>query len=1099
MSENRITGSGGGGGGGGKGGGSRGPQAFYAPNTASDTLNSTAFANVIDVLCEGEIGGLVNGDSSIFINNTPLYGSTYNFKNVTVATRNGTQGQSFVPGDLTNPAGTGEAIFNEVPVNQNIDADFPIIRTITDENVDAVRLTISFPALQQQQSNGDIVGSNVQLRIAIQQNGGGFTTVLTDTVAGRTGDTYQRTYTINIADTTFPVDVRVTRLTADSTAVSVVDRFEWTSYTEFTYARLAYPNTAYIAMRLDAAQFNSIPSRSYLIKGLKIRVPSNATADGSGRLTFSGAWNGSFSAPVYSNCPAWCLYDLLTSRRYGFGDFILTDAEKASFTGSAANLDKYAFYAASVYCNELVPDGFGGTEPRFSCNVNIQSETDAYELINQMASIFRAMPYWSAGSVSISQDAPASPVYLFTNANISEDGFNYVGSSQKTRANVVTAKYFDIDARDYLYESVEDRPNIAKYGATPKTIEAFGCTSRGQARRLAEWMLYSENLDTEVVNFTTSLGAGVVVRPGSVISVMDSLRAGARRGGRVVSASSSTIVVDQAIAVSGTATVSVIVNGALVTRTISATSGSTIIISGTWGVTVPSNAIWVVESSTLQTSLWRVISVTEQDGINYAIAALSYNASKYNYIERGVPLTARNVTNLDVIPANPTNFAASENVYTQGGISRNKIIVTFSAVEKAQYYQIEWRKDYSNWKVETVYGPAFEVLNTTAGLYEFKVSSVAGNSRLCASPLTGALTAVGKATPPQNISGFTYTLDPDLGLTLSWSASTDADFSRYEIRRGSSWSSSTLVTELNATSYFLGTVDPANYTYLIKAVDLYGVYSITAASVTVTISAPNVTTITATLEDPQLRLTWTKPAVTSYNIKEYVVSVGNSYASSTQLTVTSSLSYVLKADWSGSRTFWVAVRDISNRTNATPASVSYTVTASGAPSVSGSFSVDKYILSWTAVKGTLATAQWSIRYGSTYATSTELTKIAGNSLTTTVVADWLGSRNYYVAPIDGNGTVGSPGSVAANIVLPPAPSVTSSIVNGTLTLKWTAVKGTLDTKEYQIRYGSVFASATKAGTVTATTYSTPVKWSGTRKYWVAAVDVRGNLGAGGGA
>jgi len=242
----------------------------------------------------------------------------------------------------------------------------------------------------------------------VQYNGGGYGIVIDDTIAGRTGDQYQRDYLVSLSGA-FPVNIRVTRITADSNSAKLINAFSWSSFTEITYAKLRYPNSALVAVRVDAEQFSSIPRRSYLIRGIKVRIPNNATVDAAtGQLIYAGIWGGTFGAAQWCSDPAWILWDLLTSTRYGFGDHI-----------QAAQLDKWAFYAASQYASELVPDGFGGAEPRFSCNVNIQTAEEAYKLINDLCSTFRAMPYWSTGALTISQDKPSDPAYLFTLANVS--------------------------------------------------------------------------------------------------------------------------------------------------------------------------------------------------------------------------------------------------------------------------------------------------------------------------------------------------------------------------------------------------------------------------------------------------------------------------------------------------------------------------------------------------------------------------------------------------------------------------------------------------------------------------------------------------------
>jgi predicted phage tail protein len=327
-----------------------------------------------------------------------------------------------------------------------------VTRTITNSDVDAARVTITVPRLELFTAFGDILGTSVSLSIQVQYNGGGFNTVKNDTISGRTADSYQKDYLINLTGE-FPVDLRVIRNTTDSQSGSLLNDFYWTGYTEIIYEKLSYPNSALIGMRLDAEQFNSIPRRTYRIRGIKVAIPSNGTVDSTnGRITYSGVWDGTFAAATLTTDPAWILWDLLTSTRYGFGDHV-----------EASQLDKFAFYSASQYASALVPDGFGGQEPRFSCNCIIQNQDEAYTLINELCSVMRVMPYWATGTLTISQDKPTDTSYLFTLANVTEEGFTYSGSSIKTRHTVAVVSYFDMEAQELAYEVIEDRDGISKY------------------------------------------------------------------------------------------------------------------------------------------------------------------------------------------------------------------------------------------------------------------------------------------------------------------------------------------------------------------------------------------------------------------------------------------------------------------------------------------------------------------------------------------------------------------------------------------------------------------------------------------------------------
>jgi hypothetical protein len=750
-----IAGAGGVGGGKGGGGGET-----YTPTEAGDSLNSAQYAQVVDLISEGEIEGLKNGLQSIFLNDTPLQNAngTFNFQNVTVNTRNGTQAQTAIP--------ISADVENELPVGLQVNEGTPITRTITDTDVDAARITITIPQLQTFTDNGDIEGSQVGVQIFVQYNGGGFTNVLGDTISGRTADAYQRDYLINLSGA-FPVDIRVQRDRPDSISAKVINAFSWTSYTEIIYAKLRYPNSALVGLRVDAEQFSSIPSRTYLVRGIKVRIPNNATVDAAtGRLIYAGIWNGTFGAAQWCSDPAWILWDLLTSTRYGFGDHI-----------QAAQLDKWAFYAASQYASELVPNGFGGTEPRFSCNVNIQTAEEAYKLINDLCSTFRAMPYWSTGALTISQDKPADPAYLFTLANVSDDGFSYQGGSLKTRPTVAVVSYLDLSLRDIAYEVVEDQTAIAKYGVVTTEVSAFACTSRGQASRIGEWLLYSEQNESEVVTFTASIDAGVLVRPGQVINISDPMRAGARRGGRIAAATTTTITVDNATDLSPSGgTFSVILpDGTVQSRGVASIAGTTVTLASALPSAPNANSIWIYETPNIQSSTWRVLSVAEQDQAQYQITALAYNASKYDYIERGRPLAQRDITDLNVIPEAPINLQAVEALYESNGRVLSKLVVSWQPVVGVNQYRYRWRLQNGNWSTSTQQRPDFEIFDTTPGRYEIEVYSVNAGLRSSVLPAKLTFNVFGKTAPPADVTGVSLVPIDQASAIISWTASTELD------------------------------------------------------------------------------------------------------------------------------------------------------------------------------------------------------------------------------------------------------------------------------------------------------------------------------------
>ena len=814
-----IAGAGGSGGfgKGSKGGGAR------TPTTARDSLDSRQYAELIDLVSEGEIEGLKDGLKSIYLDNTPLQNpdGTANFQNVAVFVRNGTQNQDAIPfaGEIEDERGVGVTVRN----------DGPVTRTITDSQTDAVRITISVPRLEFITNEGDTVGESFRLQIQIQYNGGGFSTVIDDTVSGRTGDPYQKAYLVNLGGT-FPVDVRMVRITGDSNDLRRSNEFTWTSYTEIIYSRLAYPNSALVGIRIDAEQFNNIPSRSYLIRGIKVRIPNNATVDQTtGRLIYAGIWNGTFGAAQWCSDPAWILWDLLSSSRYGLGEHLDT-----------AQLDKWSFFAASQYCNEIVPDGFGGYEPRFSCNVNIQTSEEAYKLINDMCSVFRAMPYWAVGSLTVSQDKPVDPSYLFTLANVTEEGFSYSGSSLKTRPNVAVVSYMDLSLRDITYEVVEDAESIAKYGVVKTELSAFATTSRGQAHRIGEWLLYSERYEGETVTFATSMDAGVIVRPGQVISIADPVKAGARRGGRISSATTTAITVDDATGLTTPGTISAVLPaGTVELRTVQSIAGKVITVTSAFSTAPGANSVWVYETSNIQTSTWRVLGIAEQDGSKYAITALSYNSSKYNYVERDQPLQQRDITDLNIVPAAPNNLSAVELLYDAGGIAKSKLVVDWDSVEGVQEYRFRWRVRNGNWTDLRIKRVDYEVLDTTAGVYEFEVYSVGANLRTSVQPAFLTQQTFGKTAPPADVENVSLIPGDQLSGVLTWDRSPDLDVllgGKVLIRHstamsGATWEESQEIVAAAAGSQTQKQVPMLEGTYLLKFEDDTGNRSTTANTI----------------------------------------------------------------------------------------------------------------------------------------------------------------------------------------------------------------------------------------------------------------------------
>ena len=788
----------------GSGGGGGSPPPPPQPTRTPDTLHSKQFATFLDLISEGEIEGSASASKEgitdktstayknaylkdVFLNETPILKATasssspattdFNFQDVTFNSRFGTADQTKISGI--------ESSQSTIPVNVTVTAATPVTRQITNTNVDRIKVTITFPQIQIATTEGDLLGDTVQFKISVQYNSGGYTDVHTDTVTGRTADPYQKDFSVEVTGA-FPVDIRVTRITADATSTSTVNSFQWTSFSEIVDDASTYANSAYNSIRLDSQQFSSIPTRKFRIRGIKVRIPG-AGASSSGTPTVDNAtgrilypdgyiFNGVMGAAVWTSCPAMILLDLLTDTRYGFGDHV-TDS----------NLDLFSFVTASKYANTLVDDGFGDTEARFSCNVNIQSSSEAFELINELAGVMRCMPIWSAGTITITQDSPKDASYLFNLSNVTSEGFTYSGSSLKQRHTAVAVSYFNMDSQEIDYEVVEDSTAQGKFGIITKQVKGFGCTSRGQAARLGRAILFAEQNESELVSFSTSIDAGAVVRPGAIIDINDPVRAGVRRGGRLAGVTSTTVVTvddtnatDFAVDASGNpvgdAKLSLVLpDGTVEIKTISSISSATITVSEAFSQTPNVNTIWIISNVTIESQKFRVITVEEQDGVNYSITALSYVEGKYAFIEDGTTLPARNVSILNELKEPPVGLTAQETIVPINNQAVSKIFISWQPIVGVIEYQINYRYENGNFTTEKVSRPDFVIFNSQLGTYEIQVFSYNVQGQLSATSTDLTFEAVGKTAVPQDVTNLRIEPISDQFVRLRFDKATDVD------------------------------------------------------------------------------------------------------------------------------------------------------------------------------------------------------------------------------------------------------------------------------------------------------------------------------------
>ena len=753
----------------------------------SDVLQSKQFQTLVELLGEGEIegfpsaAGLTRGTTAynnaalkdVFLNGTQVLQSSasntspaetdFNFPNIGFEPRFGTSDQTAVEGIIGSES--------ETAVGVVVTKSSPVSRSVTNSSIDAIRVTIGFPALQKFEDNGDINGAEVALNIKTIENDGTTTTVIQDTVRGRTASTYFRDYQITFSSSTsFPVTIRVSRDTDDSTEGTLQNSMSWSSFTEQIFDTKSYPNSALVALRFDAESFPSQPRRMYKVRGTKIKIPHNGTVQSDGSISYSGTFNGTFKTDKeWTNDPAWILYDLLTTSK-GFGDQIDT-----------TQLDVFSFYSASVYCGEQVDDGFGGTEPRFSCNVVIQNQKQAYNLINDLCSVMRVMPFYSAGTISITQDRPTDASYLFNLSNVTEQGFTYSNSAKNSKATVVNVAYFDNDTTEIEYETVEDTALQAKYGVVTKNLRGFATTSRGQASRLGKWFLYTQSNEAEIVNFTTTLESGTLVRPGAVINIADSLRAGLRRGGRIKTGVSTTqIIVDDEnntdLAKTDSATLSVILaDGTLETKTIDDISGTTITVSSAFSSIPPSNSVWVIENTTIQLQIFRVIGVTEVDQLAYQITAVAHNPTKYASVEDGEALATRSITNLTALKPPPSNLQGTEQIVALNNRAVSKLFIQWQPVSGVTEYLIQYRFQNENFISERVTRPDFTIFETLLGTYEVRVFSYNALGNASTNPAETTFTTVGKTALPADVQNLRIEPISDQFVRLRFDKSTDVD------------------------------------------------------------------------------------------------------------------------------------------------------------------------------------------------------------------------------------------------------------------------------------------------------------------------------------
>ncbi|EKD4520954.1 host specificity protein J, partial [Escherichia coli] len=600
----------------------KGSSKGHTPREAKDNLKSTQLLSAIDAISEGPIEGPVDGLKSVLLNSTPVLDSegNTNISGVTVVFRAGEQEQ-------TPPEGF-ESSGSETVLGTEVKYDTPITRTITSANIDRLRFTFGVQALVETTSKGDRNPSEVRLLVQIQRNGG-WVTEKDITIKGKTTSQYLASVVVDNLPPR-PFNIRMRRMTPDSTTDQLQNKTLWSSYTEIIDVKQGYPNTALVGVQVDSEQFGSQQvSRNYHLRGRILQVPSNYNPQ---TRQYSGIWDGTFK-PAYSNNMAWCLWDMLTHPRYGMGKRL-----------GAADVDKWALYVIGQHCDQSVPDGFGGTEPRITCNAYLTTQRKAWDVLSDFCSAMRCMPVWNGQTLTFVQDRPSDKVWTYNRSNVvmPDDGapFRYSFSALKDRHNAVEVNWIDPNnGWETATELVEDTQAILRYGRNVTKMDAFGCTSRGQAHRAGLWLIKTELLETQTVDF--SVGAeGLRHVPGDVIEICDDDYAGISIGGRVLAVNSQTrtLTLDREITLpsSGTTLIS-LVDGSgnpVSVEVQSVTDGVKVKVSR-----VPDGvaeySVWGLKLPTLRQRLFRCVSIRENDDGMYAITAVQHVPEKEAIVDNG--------------------------------------------------------------------------------------------------------------------------------------------------------------------------------------------------------------------------------------------------------------------------------------------------------------------------------------------------------------------------------------------------------------------------------------------------------------------------------
>ncbi|MFP2268196.1 TipJ family phage tail tip protein [Citrobacter braakii] len=806
-------------------GGKKSSGSSRTPVEADDTVNSRAMASILDLLGEGVIGGLVDGAKSIFIDDLPILNEdgSPNFSGITWDFRDGSQ-------DQTPMAGFD---FVETPksVNIQLKRTHDVTIAIDNDEADRVRVILKFPSLRSvDKKTGDTNGTTVKYKFQIANGDNAFKDAIAEgestsevTLTAKKTGVYYRSYELKLPKPGRAYKIRVIRITEDSNTQYIFNDTWVDSIGEIVDTPMNYPNSALVGLKVNSEQFgSSMPSRSYLVRGLKIRVPSNYDENTN---TYIGVWDGTFKLLSSSN-PAWILFDVLTNARYGLGQFV-----------SESMIDLGQIYQIGRYCDEEVDNGFGGKEKRFAINTQITSRQDAYRLIQDIAGAFRGMVFWAGGMVNVMQDSPSDPVMTFTNANVKDGMFSYKGSARKDRPSVALVTYNNKeDGYKQNIEYVEDQEAMRRYGERKTEVVAFGCTSRGQAHRVGLWLLYTARMESDVISFTAGLDASFLM-PGETVLIQNKYRAGKRNSGRIVAFTKNSITLDAPVTLNKAGSYIRILNqeGEIVERDILETGEditkvtfSKALNSGDMPVM---NGVWTITEPDLEPMRVRVINVAQGDAQGtFDVTVVQNNASKYEAIDNGATLIPENNTVLDPTYSKPTNLQVTEGTYisSPGNLSI-KLVATWEG--KSAEYWISWRRsdenNVSNWQSARVTEEQFEILNIAEnGQYDIQLYAVSFSGKK-----TDIVSTVyhvkGTMTPPGSPTSLTAVGDYR-NVILNWvnPDSIDLDHINVYASQTNDLETAKLIAEAASTTFtHAGLGDSETWYYWVRAANKRGMLS----------------------------------------------------------------------------------------------------------------------------------------------------------------------------------------------------------------------------------------------------------------------------------